>query len=848
MPSPNPAWLFDVYPHPIRSSLLAWVKHGSDIHRFEIPYQSEFHIREDAQPLSVAEAILANDPRVERFERTRARLWLRGEPEEVLRVRPRSFHTIAEIATDLRRKTDTKGFLFFDVDHAPESRWMHAQGLFAMCRLEVGPEGPRLALAPGEDRWAFHYPTPDLRTLRLEVRSQSRGERGVRAALGGKKSADRGGNGEEDANRSFDDPIASLRFGETTLEVTSDRGPGSERDLLLSFGRALRRLDPDVLITTHGDRWDIPYLLRRIRANHLENIVRLGRDPDPSPDRPDQKAKSIHTYGRWLFKTHAYYLRGRWHIDLSKKTLDAEDDRKDLHGIVYLTRVSNRRAQDVNRNGAGFALQQMQIDSAIDLGVALPWKRNLAEDWKDPATLCAVDRGGQIVNPEPGIYEDVAACDFSGYYPSIVVRHNLSSDTINCACCPDGPVIPELGFRICRRHQGHQSEILRRLAPHRRLVKAILRQAENGLTVDEDLVAKAKAVKSEQKALGVVCFGYFRYRNARFGCAEVHQAIQSFGRAGMTRARELAQEAGFEMIHALTDSAFLQKRGVTRADATRMTRTIAREVGLPMDVEGIYRWVVFLPSKTHSTSSEVGVPNRYYGLFEDGRLKVRGIEVQRHITPPWIYDAQQAMLDVLSKAEDAAGFRARIPEALACAERAVERLRRREVDAADLGLMIQSTRAVEEYVANTNTRSALERLADAGIDRHPGEYVKYIVVRTEGPRKLRAKPVELLGKPEPLDFVLPRIESPGEGEGDSEGEGDGEGKGGGAETAIRGLEVYDVEFYVRLLARSVETLLSPFGYSEERVFRWLMGRAVSPVEGGFVPFLRPARPRFVRGS
>src|SRR5919108_3012650 len=172
--------------------------------------------------------------------------------------------------------------------------------------------------------------------------------------------------------------------------------------------------------------------------------------------------------------------------------------------------------------------------------------------------------------------------------------------------------------------------------------------------MDSNLMAKARAIKSEHKALGVVCFGYFRYRNARFGCAEVHQAIQCFGRAGMTRARQVAHEEGYEVVHTLTDCTFLQKKGVTRADAMRVARRITREVGVPMDVEGVYKWVVFLPSKTHSTSSDVGVPNRYYGKFEDGTLKVRGIEVQRHSTPEWIYATQQGMLDVLSEADDAA--------------------------------------------------------------------------------------------------------------------------------------------------------------------------------------------------
>ena len=792
MPLKTHAWLFDAYPHPRRSSLVVWVKHGLRMHRREVEYRPAFCVLPDALPLEAAEAALEGDGRVMELRRVKRSVWLRGGEVEVLEVRPWNFHHIIPVATELRRATRTKGFLFFDVDHQPESRWMHGQGLFPMCRLTVGPGGPTLERDPEEDRFSLDYPTPDLKALRLEVKAARQAH-----------------------EASFEDPLVSVRLGEETI-LCGGAGGTREEEALREFGRLLSRADPDVLLTQHGDRWDIPYLLRRIKRHGLERAVRLGRDGDPDPDRPDQASKSIHTYGQWLFKTAAFYLRGRWHMDLSKKTLDSDDDRKDLHGILYLARISNRRPQDVNRNGAGYALQQMQVDAATDAGVALPWKRNLAEDWKDAATLCAVDRGGQIVNPTPGIYEDVAACDFSGYYPSIVVRHNLSSDTINCACCPDGPVVPELGLHVCRRHRGHQSEILRKLQPHRAFVKAIIRRAEAVGDVDSDLLARARAVKSEQKALGVVCFGYFRYRNARFGCAEVHQAIQCYGREGMTRAREVAREMGFEMVHSMTDCAFLQKPGVTRAEARKVARRISTEVGLPMDVEGVYRWVVFLPSKTHSTSSEVGVPNRYYGLFEDGRLKVRGIDVQRHITPPWIYDAQQAMLDVLGKAKDAAGFRARVPLALEEAKKAAENLRGRRVRTEDLGLMVQATRAVGEYRAATNTKRALQRLEAAGTKRQAGEYVKLVVARKSGPGPGRQTPVELL---------------------------DEEGLWGPSTQPL-----YHVDHYLRLLARSVETLLAPFGYEEERVLDWLRGRAASPRAPETRRITGEAKPEYARPS
>lgn len=780
MPSSTQAWLFDAYPHPRQSALVVWVKHGSTTTKRLVPYQPDFCLARDQLPLDEAERLLAQDSRVAATWRDHTALWLRGPTQEVLRVRPHRLHETWAIARDLRRATHTKGFRFFDVDHAPESRWLHAAGLWSLCRLAVDAGTPTLRLAPGEDRWTYDYPNPGLRCLRLAVVVDPQGPRPW-----------------------FSDPLRAIHLGDEVLPCRAPGHPPAERATLLALHRRIQILDPDVLLTHGGDRFDIPFLLHRINDLGLRAEVRLGRDLDPTPDRPDQQAKSVHTYGRWLYKSTAYYLRGRWHIDLSKKSLDAEADRTGVEGIVYLARVANRRAQDVNRNGAGFALQQMQVDLASDWGVALPWKRNLTEDWKDAATLYAVDRGSQIMVPEPGLYEDVAACDFSGYYPALVVQHNLSSDSLNCTCCPDGPVVPELGYHVCQRHRndppdyGHQAEILRRLQPHRRRAKAILRLQQAGAPVPPGEVAKARAIKSEHKALGVVCFGYFRYRNARFGCAEVHQAIQCLGRASMTQTRQIAQAHGFRMVHALTDCAFLHKPGVTRAEVLHLARRVTQAVGVPLEVEGIYRWLVLLPSKLHSTTSPVGVPNRYYGKFEDGTLKVRGLEVRRRSTPPFLEAVQTAMLDVLAQADDAAGFRARIPLALRVAKQAARDLLAHRVAPAELAVRVQATRSVEEYTASTGAKAALQQLREAGDERKPGEFVAFVHARSDGARAGRVVALERLGAASPW-FGQP---SP----------------------------TYDATAYVRLLARQCETLLAPFGYDEAGMESWLAGRTRAPV-------------------
>ncbi|MCL0138036.1 hypothetical protein M2T37_27535, partial [Klebsiella pneumoniae] len=72
---------------------------------------------------------------------------------------------------------------------------------------------------------------------------------------------------------------------------------------------------------------------------------------------------------------------------------------------------------------------------------------------------------------------------------------------------------------------------------------------------------------------------------------------------------------------------------------------ITRRTDLPIALEGIYRWVAFLPSRM---DERVPVANRYFGVFDDGSFKVRGIEARRHDTPPFIAATQMRLLEQLA--------------------------------------------------------------------------------------------------------------------------------------------------------------------------------------------------------
>src|SRR5260370_26440423 len=128
----------------------------------------------------------------------------------------------------------------------------------------------------------------------------------------------------------------------------------------------------------------------------------------------------------------------------------------------------------------------------------------------------------------------------------------------------------------------------------------------------------------------------------------------------MLLAKESAEKRCFDVHPALVDSVYGRKTGAARADYEALAREIERLTRLPIAVEALYRYVVFLPSRQYT---EVPVPNRFFAVDEEGVLKVRGLECRRHDTPPLIARMQRDVLAVLAVAPWLAGGRAKLEEA-----------------------------------------------------------------------------------------------------------------------------------------------------------------------------------------
>jgi DNA polymerase-2 len=240
--------------------------------------------------------------------------------------------------------------------------------------------------------------------------------------------------------------------------------------------------------------------------------------------------------------------------------------------------------------------------------------------------------------------------------------------------------------------------------------------------------ANCKQRRSALKWLLVCCFGYTGYKNARFGKIEAHEAINALAREKLLAAKETAEQGGFRVLHALVDSLYVQREDATREDYERLSREIEQRTGLPMALEALYRYVVFLPSKQ---SPEIPVPNRFFCVSEEGELKVRGLECRKHDTPPLVARMQQEALRILAEAHDFLSYGQKHEEAREVLERYLARLEAGSVSLEELVISRRLTRSPQEYQHSSVTAIAARQLDRAGVVLRPGEILQYIITDAE---------------------------------------------------------------------------------------------------------------------
>jgi len=185
------------------------------------------------------------------------------------------------------------------------------------------------------------------------------------------------------------------------------------------------------------------------------------------------------------------------------------------------------------------------------------------------------------------------------------------------------------------------------------------------------------------------------------------------------------------------------KKNVVNNDYKSLKTEIENKTGFPISLEGIYKWIVFVPSKSNTI---LPISNRYFGVFEDGTVKMRGIEARRHDTAEFFSNVQQGILNIMSEANSIKEVRDLMPKVRKFFQLHLELLRYKKVPINDLVLTKRISKDVNEYKnRNTVELDALLQLKHAGKSLKSGQILKYVLTDyyRKNSRK-RSIPVELI--------------------------------------------------------------------------------------------------------
>jgi len=691
-------WLFDLYP--LDSSMILWIKDGDGlIYRLKETFYPRFYAKGRKKDLLALFSSLDKKQWVKGYQwRCRKDFWS-GCEVEVMEIELTNIDCYLQLPKILPPWEEK--ITFYNCDIPLAQFYLYEKGLFPTGRCIAEVEGDRvfeIRPDPSDSIWEDDGDLPEIRIMELDV-------------------LDNGG------------------CGSLLLECEGYRLEMEGIDLY-EVNRFLNYFDPDLILSDRGDDFIFPHLFSLQRRSKIP--ILWDREPAPLKRSINSKGRSYFSYGRTYYQAPAHLLFGRWHIDRRNSFVYGESG---LDGVIELSRLAKIPVQRMARTSPGTAITSMQLDRALKEGILIPWRKGEPEQFKTAWDLLVADKGGLVFQPKLGVFEDVAEIDFSSMYPTIMVIHNISPETVLCGCCQNRRV-PEVGYSICEKREGIVPKTLKPVLERRARLKQKMKETDSHGAYNRRQIAL--------KWMLVTCFGYLGYRNARFGRIEAHEAVTAFGREKLLQAKEICEQDGFELLHAITDSLWIRKKGLTEDDVLKVCQRINETTGIPIALEGIYRWMVFLPSKENPESP---VANRYFGLFKNGGIKARGLAFRRSDIPPFVQEAQLKMLDILGETKNIEDYRSKIPEILELLLNYSLILREGRANQDELTITKRISKEPYDYCVDSLTAIAAQQLDEVGIEIHPGEKVSYLIKDALAKDKAeRVKSLPLIGPDDTYDI------------------------------------------------------------------------------------------------
>jgi len=449
-----------------------------------------------------------------------------------------------------------------------------------------------------------------------------------------------------------------------------------EKELLFGFLKWFNEKDPDVVIGWHVIGFDLMFLENKCRELMIpfdiaraEGRVSL-RQRKPSGyfasvtgrviiDGPQALRTSFFTFEDYRLETVAQELLAEGKTITADKDKVEEIERlfgedkaglaeynlKDAELVTNIFKKAGLIELSVRRSQlSGLLMDELGMMTAAFDHFFLPKLHRagyVAPNVKDLDTSEHA-AGGYVMDPVPGIYDDVVVLDFKSLYPSIIQTFkidpysNLKSDV---------DTIQTLNGLKFSSTKHFLPEFINHLIEQRNL-------------------AKKNNDKQLSQAIKILMNSFYGVMGS-FGCRFYHPnlptAITGTGQKLLMGSKDFLAERGYEVIYGDTDSLFLKLKEGEGENAETMGKKIAEDLNnywsekihkehglrsyLEIEFEKYYRKFILTPAR----GSETGAKKRYAGLAVENSkeaIEFVGMEVVRS---DWTRLAKEFQVELYSR-------------------------------------------------------------------------------------------------------------------------------------------------------------------------------------------------------
>jgi DNA polymerase, archaea type len=512
----------------------------------------------------------------------------------------------------------------------------------------------------------------------------------------------------------------------------------------------------DLIITYNGDNFDFPYLNERAKklkmpfeingekpkslrrgldnasklsgVQHIDayqiirflqrtgsiNLVKLDLENVSEKIFGIKKEKITPKEGNNAWKTGEGLERFvNYNLEDSKVALKIEEDYLPL--FVEISRLTSQTLFNTTRNSTSSMVEDLLLKETHKRKIIAPNKPKEPEIREREANPI---KGAFVKEPTSGLHEKITIVDFASLYPSIIISHNISPETLNCEHKDCQKNKSPDGTWFCKKEKGLFPEILEEMLKKRLKFKKEYK-------LEKSKGKENKALFAKQWALKIVlnsAYGYLGYPRARWYSRECASATTSWARKYITETQKKAENEGFPVLYMDTDSCFLLMQKKSKKDVENLLKKINSELPEEMEIEldGFYKRGIFV------TKKEGGAAKKRYALIDEkDNLKIVGFEYVRRDWCNIAKETQKKVIElVLSKGEP--------KEAAKYIRKIIEDLKKGKVKKEELTITTVLKRKPEQYDSIGPHVAAAKKAINRGIEVPVGSMLSFIVTGNGG--------------------------------------------------------------------------------------------------------------------